>query len=415
MAETDHLALLRPLTRRSFLGALLGGAAAQVGACQSPSTTGPAASASGRGSEAATGQLATGRPAASGQGPAGWEQQWNALIAAARQEGKLVVSGPPNPATRRDLPEAFKSRFGIDLEYFAPGTTSTLITRMETERASGQYTVDAILGGAQSLFTVGYDGILYDPIPPVLIHPEATNPAAWPNGKLWFMDPDQQYILRLSNYVTMQVSANAQFVSPDEIKTWRDLLEPRYRGKISVYEPTIPGTGWNDANYLLRVFGEEFIRALYVDQQPGVSRDTRQISDWMARGTYPISLGLNSAEIEPLKKDGFPIALVLRELPEAPGIVTAGFGLAVLVNKAPNPNAAKLFINWVAMREGQEVWNRSQETIAVRLDIDNAWAPDYVIPKRGVDYFDSFGWDYTIQGRSPEELERLRRLTRSGA
>src|SRR3954469_20272306 len=112
--------------------------------------------------------------------------------------------------------------------------------------------------------------------------------------------PDQQYILRLSNYVTMQVSTNTQFVSPNDIKTWRDLLEPRYRGKISVYEPTIPGTGWNDANYLLRVFGEEFIRALYVDRQPGVSRDTRQISDWMARGTYPISLGLNSAEIEPL-------------------------------------------------------------------------------------------------------------------
>src|SRR6476620_6883573 len=103
MAETVHLAPLRPLTRRSFLGALLGGAA---------------------------GQLTTAQPAASGQGSAGWEQQWNALLAAAREEGKLVVSGPPTPATRRDLPEAFKSRFGIDMEYFAPGTTSTLITRL---------------------------------------------------------------------------------------------------------------------------------------------------------------------------------------------------------------------------------------------------------------------------------------------
>src|SRR3982074_527981 len=85
-----------------------------------------------------------------------WEVAWNALIVAARQEGKLVISGPPTPETRVKLPAMFKERFGGETEYLAQASTSELLLRMDSERRSGLFTVDAIVAGAQSMYTTAY-------------------------------------------------------------------------------------------------------------------------------------------------------------------------------------------------------------------------------------------------------------------
>lgn len=266
------------------------------------------------------------------------------------------------------------------------------------------------MGGAQSLYTTGYNNRMYDPIPPVLIHPEAIDSSKWITGRIWYMDPEQQYILRLSNYVSTFITVNTDEVRAQEIAMWKDLLDPKYRGKISVYDPTRPGTGWNTAQYLLKEFGEDYIRSLYQGQQPFVSSDSRELADRMARGTYPLSLGLGSDNVERLKGEGLPI-MAVHNLADAPGAVTAGFGLGVLLNRAPHPNAAKLFINWMATKEGQTTWHESENTVSIRTDLENAWAPDYTVPKPGVDYFDTYDWDFTVNSRSAEGLERITRLT----
>jgi hypothetical protein len=139
------------LSRRAFLRALvLGSNAMLLGACQEKMSPTPPAPAAPR-------ALA---PAAAAPG-AGWEQAWRELISAARSEGRVVVSGPPTPTVRTDLPAAFKNRFDVELEYLG-GNTSELMTRIEAERASGQYTVDAILGGSQTLYTRAYPAKLLD-------------------------------------------------------------------------------------------------------------------------------------------------------------------------------------------------------------------------------------------------------------
>jgi iron(III) transport system substrate-binding protein len=286
-----------------------------------------------------------------------------------------------------------------------------LVTRLVAERAAGQYTVDVILGGAAGLYTHAYPEKMLDPLAPALVHPEVTDPSRWLSGRVWFMDPEQQYILRLSQHLTNEVAVNTQYVRAEELRSWRDLLDPRYRGKISSGDPGVPGTGSATAAYLLRVLGEDYVRALYQGQQLGISRDTRQLSEWLARGTYPISLDLGAREIEPLKADGFPIAVVLRDDPEVLPPMAVGFGLGALMNGAPHPSAGKLFLNWIAMREGQEVWNRTQGSVSVRTDVSNAWAPEYTVPKPGVEYFDNVGWDWTFEARSPAQMERLKALT----
>jgi iron(III) transport system substrate-binding protein len=358
---------------------------------------GPAAAPSGPAATSATATAAT-------------SPEWTALIAAARQEGKVVIAGPPTPETRANLPKVFKDRFGVEMEYIAPGSTSDLLVKMEAERKAGLYTIDAIMGGAQSLYTKAYADKMIDPIKPVLINAEALDASKWVGGKVWFQDPEGSYILRMSNYVTNHVVVNTSVVKVADIRSWKDLLDPKYTGKISFYDPTRAGTGWNTANYLLRKLGDDFIRKLYVDQKPGISSDFAQLADWMARAQYPISAGLRESEIERLRQDGFPVE-VLPSMPEAPGLTTAGFGLGVLVNKAPHPNAAKLFLNWMATRDGQEAWHSTERTVSVRTDVDNSkWAAPYAIPKPGVEYFDSYDYDFTVNSRSPAELERLKKL-----
>ena len=257
---------------------------------------------------------------------------------------------------RTAIPAAFKQRFGIDVEYLG-GRTTELVPKLKAERLAGQYTLDAMIAGAQSLYTDIYPDKILDPIPPVLVSPEATDPSKWLIGHPWFMDPEGQYILRLANYVSSAVTVNPDYVKPGEIKTYRDLIDARYRGKISVWDPIRPGSGWNTANYLIYALGDDFVRALYQGQDVGVSTDGRQLSDWLARGRYPISLGAGPDEIERLKKDGFPSRHDRRSAGRA-GVRDRGIRVGRAGNRAPHPNAAKLFINWLAMKEGNEVFNR---------------------------------------------------------
>jgi iron(III) transport system substrate-binding protein len=407
------------VSRRAFMGLIgLGGSAMLISACQSAAT--PASPTSAKPAAAPTSAPAAAAPKTEAPAPAkpatetkpaaaaDWKQQWDTLVDAAKKEGTVVVSGPPTQAVRQELPRAFKERFGIELEYLG-GRSGDLMTRLKSERAAGQYTLDAMIAGATTLYTQAYPEKIIDPLRPQLFTPEATDGSNWRRGSLWFMDPEDQYILRLSNQLSLQIAVNPQFMQPSEIVSWKTLLEPKYKGKISVYDPTVSGPGSSIAAFLIESIGDSYFQALYRDQDVGVSREERQLSDWLARGQYPITLGLSGAELEPLKADGFPI-VVVRDLPEAPGTVSAGFGLVAIINKPAHPNAAKLFVNWMAGKEGGEVYNKAQVTVSNRTDIDSAWAPDYIVPKPGEQYFDTYSWEFTSRERNPESLERIKRL-----
>jgi iron(III) transport system substrate-binding protein len=400
------------MDRRLFLRTLAAGAAtALVAACQSAApaapTSAPAKPTAAAKTEAPVAGAKPDAKAPAAAAKPAWEQQWNDLLEAAKKEGSITISGPPTQEVRTELTAKFKDRFGIEMEYLG-GRSGDLMTRVESERQAGQYTLDAMIGGAQTLYTRVY-GKISDPLPPVLIHPEATDPTKWKTGKLWFMDPENAHILRITNQASHFLGVNEQYQNPAEIKAWKDLIDPKYKGKIAAFDPTVSGPGWPPAGYMLKTLGEDYVRALYQGQEVAITRDERQMSDWLARGTYPIAVSPGSNEVESLKKDGFKIA-ILRDLPDAPGSVSAGFGLIALVNKAPHPNAAKLFVNWMATQEGGEVYNRAQLTISNRTDVKSEWAPDYMVPTPGVEYFDTYDWDFTINGFNPESTEMMKRF-----
>jgi len=330
-----------------------------------------------------------------------WEKEWNSLVAGAKKEGKVVVAGFPNPDLRRDIPARFTQRFGIPVEYIGANSNDT-VARLRAERQGGLYTTDVFLSGIQVLTNTVYPQKMLEPIRPVLIHPEVTDPSKWKGGRLWFVDPEQKYILRFVNYVVELLHVNTDHVKPGEFKSIKELLNPKWKGKISAFDPTVPGTGSNTAAKFYFQLGEEFVRKLYIDQQPVIGRDRRQMTDWLARGTYPIAL--NPADVEGMQKDGFPIKGIY-SLPDMPGVVSGGFGLVVFLNNAPHPQAARLFINWMVSREGVETYSRAVGHTTLRADADESFLASDKIPRPGVKYFDSYDWQFNLTG---EEKVRLR-------
>ncbi len=334
---------------------------------------------------------------------ADWQKSWDATLAAARKEGKVVVSGPPSAELRQTLPSAFTQRYGIALEFLA-GRGSETATKLRAEHQAGAMTVDVVIAGIQTMATILYREKMLDPVRPALILPEVTDGSKWKKGKLWFSDPDDQYVLRLSNTVSPTFYVNTSLANPAELRTAKDLLDPKWQGRISLQDPTIPGSGSNHAAQLYLQLGEDFVKKLYIDQKPVFSRDTRQLTDGLARGSYAISLGAEDRQVDQLRKEGIPVQPL--NLSDTRQLLSAGFGELALLNGAPHPNAAKVFLNWMASKEGGEIFARALATASTRNDIDEkSFLPDGAIPQPGGNYFDTYDWEFTV---TTKEKVRLR-------
>ena len=323
-----------------------------------------------------------------------WKQSWEETLTAARAEGKVVVSGPPSQELRIALPAAFKARYGISIEYLGGRNTETS-ARMRAERQAGIHSIDVVFAGIQSMALTYHREKMLQPLKPALQLPEVIDGKNWKKGKLWFADPEDQYILRLANTVTTMFHINTSQVKPGEIRSVKQLLDPKWKGKIALQDPTIPGSGSNQAAHLYFQHGEDFIKKLYVEQKPMISRDTRQITDGLARGIFPISLGAEDADVEKLRKEGVPLA-ILENLTDLYSEISASFGQVAIIDNAPHPNAAKVFVNWIASKEGNEIFNKAMGTVPTRNDIDESHLPPQIIPKDGEQYFDTYDWEFTV-------------------
>ena len=113
-----------------------------------------------------------------------------------------------------------------------------------------------------------------------------------------------------------------------------------------------------------------------------MDRDPRRLIEWVAQGRYAIGVGANSSILEQLQKRG----LVVGVMPHFKDIVThvgASSGTVMLMNKAPHPAAATVFINWLLSRDGQTGWTRAVNDLSRRLDVPSDNVPAYRMIKPG--------------------------------
>jgi iron(III) transport system substrate-binding protein len=349
-------------------------------------------------------------PAAAFAQSADWQKTWNETLAAARKEGKVVVAGPPDTQVRQTLPAAFEARYGIKMDYLSARGTDQGI-KLRRERDAGIYAVDAVLAGIQTTSSVLYEEKMLAPLQPQLVLPEVTEGKYWRRGSLWFIDPEQQYVLRLFNTVREAVMINTQQIKQGDLRNFSDLLDAKWKGKIAVLDMTRSGTGSNQAAMMEGQFGKEFVNKLLIDQQPVVSTSRRQLTDWVARGTYPISIGAEDGEIERLQAQGLPVDTIY-SLDDMPGSLSGGNVLSIM-DKPPNPNAAKVFVNWMASKEGVETYGRALKMVPARSDIEaDKFMPAEAIPKPGLNYFDTYDWNFTVTTKG-EVRRRMKDLPKA--
>jgi ABC-type Fe3+ transport system substrate-binding protein len=334
-------------------------------------------------------------------GKAAWQVDWEKTIELAKKEGKVVVSIPASTELRAEIEKHFEKRYGIDVEPVV-GRASTIVRKMVDEAKAGVRYIDLHMGGSESVVTgLLPEGVL-DAVEPSMILPEVRDPKQWWGGHIW-VDNAKQFAYATSAYQTESLWFNSQLMKAAEIRSFDDLLDERWKGRIGYLDPRTPGSGASMWSYLREIKGEEYLRN-FAAQKPLLSRDQRVLAEILAKGKIALVIGLTYYSYAPFVKAGLPVE-PLPTLKEGM-YVSGGSGHLVVLKNPAHPNATKLFINWFLSREGQEVYTRSMHQSTRRLDVDAKWLREFgVIPAKDALTLDQY---YKRQNQSEEKINRLR-------
>jgi ABC-type Fe3+ transport system substrate-binding protein len=177
---------------------------------------------------------------------------------------------------------------------------------------------------------------------------------------------------------------NTNLVNAKEFTSHKDLLKTKWKGKMIVDDPRRAGPGLATFTffYLHPELGPDFIRELG-KQQMTILRDYAQEVDALGQGRYPVLIGAADFVAINRAKQGVPVAIVEpRELKEGTDVSPANGNLA-LFNRAPNPNAAKIYINWLLSKEGQTTFARANGYVSARLDVPTDHTEPWRVPLPG--------------------------------
>jgi ABC-type Fe3+ transport system substrate-binding protein len=361
------------MTRRSFLR--LAGAASTgllVAACSSAASTQPTTAPAKPTSAPAAAPPTTApaavapktEPAAPAVGAKDFQAEWDALVEAARKEGKVVVQTPAGAGYREAVDQFSKAFPGIEADHQPFPDSATYIPKITSERQAGIYSVDALATTVTPLLQILKPQGMLDPIKPLLIRPDILDDKAWFQGiDARWADLTKSHIFRFGVTVTRSIYLNTNLIPEDAIKSVDDLVDPQWKGKI-VTSDLVQGYIYTPSTILREEKGESFLHKLFVEQEPQIVRDRRQAIETLIRGVVPIGFGLHPVILGDFVRDG--LASHIKNLD------FFGYGggeVTALYNKAPHPNAGKLFINWLLTKEGQVIWTNGSHQNSARLEV----------------------------------------------
>ena len=130
-------------------------------------------------------------------------------------------------------------------------------------------------------------------------------------------------------YIKLPFAFNPSLVSADQFRSWYDLLDPRWKGKIAMQDPRQAGSGQSIAAfwYSNNRLGKDYVRQMFAQQAPTYSRDDRQVSDWTARGQSLIGIGIgDNALLDLVVEKGLPIEPLPPDRLQEGTYLTSGVG-----------------------------------------------------------------------------------------
>ena len=322
-----------------------------------------------------------------------WQTEWEKTLRAAEAEGQFTLYGCCYDYDR--VLEVFRKKYPkIKANIVVAVAGNSLASRILAERRAEKYLVDVVSSGANMLHDALYKAQVLEPIKPVLILPEVLDQSKWYEGEHRYIDPDKRYIFAfVANSLSGQVAYNLKQAAAGEFKSYWDLVQPRWNGKVVSLDPTAFGMGATlQFFYYHPELGPPFIKRLYGDTQITVSRDPRQMTDWLAAGKFSLCIRCNAgSEVGKAIQQKLPIGYLDAEDWKEGGSSSAAGGTLGIPTRAPHPNAAKVFVNWLLSREGQialQKFGRPDAHNSRRIDIPKNDVDPYNRLEEGKKYFD---------------------------
>jgi ABC-type Fe3+ transport system substrate-binding protein len=322
------------------------------------------------------------------------EPEWETIVKKAKAEGQLNIYSGAIPASI--ITEGtFQKRFPeIKIVTVIGQGGAGAVNRILAERRAEKYVADLILGTSSSIWTL-YSIKALDPIAPVLVLPENRDQSKWWGGTSHYVDSEKQFIFTfMGSPRGGSVFYNTNLVNPNDIKSYWDFVEPKWKGKIEARDLRGRDSAPPSVRFLYyhSALGSKYLKRLFGEMDVTLFRDRRVSVDWLATGKFSLCFLCLPSEIAKATRQKLPVETfgVLKE----GAFLDSLTGNIGLLKQAPNRNAAIVFLNWLLSREGQLTAQRVQAKADVgvsnslRTDISKDMVPADERPVSGTNYLE---------------------------
>ena len=206
-----------------------------------------------------------------------WQSDWDNTLAAAKKENVVTVITDVTASMRDALTMSFQSKYGLQVDLFG-ALGREIPPRILAERKAGRYLWDVFVHGT----TTGLEAMIpagaFDPLEPALIFPDIKDPKTWRGGGLEFLDPNRTLMV-MTPFQRGIIFYNPKLVNAKEFKSYKDLLDPKWKGKLIMDDPRRAGPGQATLTffYLHPALGVDFIRALGKQQITILKEDRKSV------------------------------------------------------------------------------------------------------------------------------------------
>lgn len=298
----------------------------------------------------AAGFLTMGALAAQAQEWSG-KADWDKTVAAAKKEGKVVLSGPVGNGWREAL-TSFEKDYGIKVEFTA-ANGADFWPRYIQEQKLGKSLWDLRISAPDTnSYKLLKEGDKIADLRSMIVLPEATSDKNWVGGyDSIFSDKAKKHFIGFGLVGGPLAWVNRDFVKESELASMAQLTDPKFNGKVTTLDWR-GGSASNNFALLLsdKRYGADYIKKLVANGLV-VTGNNRQQIDWLIRGNYPIAISVTSNILFNMKETGLAQNVVPLE---GPLKYSSSFGGLIAFQNPPNPNAAKVYANWVLTKAAQE-------------------------------------------------------------
>ncbi|MFN3889565.1 MAG: ABC transporter substrate-binding protein [Beijerinckiaceae bacterium] len=271
----------------------------------------------------------------------------------ARSEGRIVwYTTQIVDQFARPAAQAFEKKYGIRVEYVR-ADSSVIALRISNEAKAGKTLAD-VFDGSSTVPYLKKEGLVAQWVPPSASRlPER------------YVDREKYWVA--INEFVFTPAFNSTLVKADEAPSvWADFLNPKWKGKLVWSSQPIASAAPGFIGMMIEEMGEpkalDYLKRLGAQQPVGLKASARLVLDQVISGEYPLAIHTFNHQSVISAAKGAPS--VWKSINPGLAVMT----VASVTKNAPHPNAARLFVDFLVSKEGQQLF-RDNDYIPVDPDV----------------------------------------------